>query len=61
MREFEIKLAQIHQFREAEIERCEEAQAGELKGTLKRMRNEQDKLLKAQRDHLKCASIYTCR
>lgn len=53
LREFEIKLAQIHQFRKAEIERCEEAQAIELKTTLKRLRNEQDKLLKAQRDHLK--------
>lgn len=53
LREFEIKLAQIHQFRKAEIERCEEAQAIELKSTLKRIRNEQDKGLKYQRDQLK--------
>lgn len=53
LREFEIKLAQIHQFRKAEIERCEEAQAIELKTTLKRIRSEQDKALKQQREHLK--------
>lgn len=53
LREFEIKLAQIHQFRKAEIERCEEAQAIELKTTLKRIRSEQDKALKCQRDQLK--------
>jgi len=43
----------VHQFRKAEIERCEEAQAIELKTTLKRLRADQDKVLKAQRDQLK--------
>lgn len=53
LREFEVKLAQIHQFRKSEIERCEEAQAIELKTTLKRLKNEQEKTLKYQRDQLK--------
>lgn len=53
LREFEVKLAQVHQFRKQEIERCEEAQALELKSTLKRLRLEQEKQLKAQRDALK--------
>jgi hypothetical protein len=53
LREFELKLAQIHQFRKAEIERCEEAQAIELKTTLKRLRNEHEKSIKYQREQLK--------
>lgn len=53
LREFEIKLAQIHQFRKAEIERCEEAQALELKSTLKRLKSEQEKSLKFYREQLK--------
>lgn len=53
LREFEVKLAQVHQFRKQEIERCEEAQALELKSTLKRIRIEQEKQLKCQREALK--------
>jgi hypothetical protein len=53
LREFEGKLAQVHQVRKAEIERCEEAQALELKATVKRLRAEQDRALKGQRDLLK--------
>jgi hypothetical protein len=53
LREFEVKLAQVHQFRKQEIERCEEAQALELKSTLKRIRIEQEKQLKCHREALK--------
>lgn len=53
IREFEIKLAHIYQLRKSEIERCEEAQAIELKTTLKRLKNEQEKSLKIYRDQLK--------
>lgn len=53
IREFDVKLAQIHQFRKAEIERCEEAQAVELKTTLKRLKSDQEKSLKFQREQLK--------
>ncbi|CAF0731156.1 unnamed protein product [Brachionus calyciflorus] len=53
LREFEIKLAHIYQLRKSEIERCEEAQAVELKTTLKRLKHEQDKSLRFYRDQLK--------
>jgi len=53
IREFDVKLAQIHQFRKAEIERCEEAQAIELKTSLKRLKSDQEKSIKYQRDQLK--------
>lgn len=53
IREFEIKLAHIYQLRKSEIERCEEAQAIELKTTLKRLKGEQEKSLKIYRDQLK--------
>ena len=53
LREFESKLAQIHQLRKSEIEKCEEAQAVELKATLKRVRSEQEKSLKLCREQLK--------
>lgn len=53
LKEFEIKLSQIQSFRKSEIERCEEAQMVELKTTLKRLKNEQEKALKYQREQLK--------
>jgi STE20-like kinase len=53
LKEFEIKLSQIQSFRKSEIERCEEAQMVELKTTLKRLKNEQEKSLKYQREQLK--------
>jgi hypothetical protein len=53
IREFDAKLAQIFQFRKSEIERCEEAQAIELRTALKRLKSDQEKQLKAFREHLK--------
>ena len=53
LREFDIKLAQISQFRKSEIERCEEAQAIELRSAIKKLKSEQEKLLKTFREHLK--------
>jgi hypothetical protein len=53
LREFDIKLAQISQFRKSEIERCEEAQAIELRSAIKRLKSEQEKSLKTFREHLK--------
>ena len=40
-------------FRKSEIERCEEAQAIELRSAIKRLKSEQEKLLKTFREHLK--------
>lgn len=53
LREFDAKQAQIYQYRKAEIERCEEAQAIELKTAIKRLKSEQEKQLKSQREQLK--------
>lgn len=53
LREFELKLTQAYQLRKIEIERCEEAQAVELKSALKKLKSDQEKSLKIFREQLK--------
>jgi hypothetical protein len=53
LKEFELKLGQVYQMRKTEIEKCEEAQTSELKSTMKKIKNEQEKALRLNREQLK--------
>ena len=53
LKEFDAKLANVATYRKQEMERCVEAQAAELKLSMKRMRAEQEKQVKCEREALK--------